>query len=287
MRSEPSPSLAESYAVCRRVTAGSGTSFAIGIRLTPARCRPAMTAIYAWMRLADDAADADAPADDRRAVLDAFEFDTRGTLAGTPPDRSLWPAVAEAVREHQIEPAWLLGLIAGVRQDVGLVDLDTDGQLMAYCDRVAGNVGRCCTAIWGLRPGVSRDAALELAALRGRGFQLINIARDLESDLAAGRRYLPRERLARLGIDPTSADGVRAARADLAAAAEAMLAESAPLDGLIRRDARAATWAMTSAYGAILGRLRRQRPPRLTAASKLRVAIGALARRVLPAGAHA
>ncbi|MCW5756772.1 MAG: squalene/phytoene synthase family protein [Phycisphaeraceae bacterium] len=273
--------VAGSRALCRAITNAAGSSFAVGIRLTPARCRDGMHAVYAWMRLADDAADADAAPDERGDLLARFESLTLQTLDGQVPPRSIWPALSAAVAERAIERGWLEGLLAGVRQDVGPIAFEAEGQLDEYCDRVAGNVGRCCVAIWGVRAGVDREQALALAGLRGRAFQCINIARDIADDARAGRRYVPRQRLDRLGVelhDP-------AVREDLLRQAMAMLDQSAALSGMVRPDAAPALWAMTRAYTLIAHRLRRRGARvSLGGGAKLGIAAGAIGRRVLAAG---
>ncbi len=273
--------LPASRAWCREITARAGSSFAVGIRLTPARCRDAMHALYAWMRLADDAADADAPAANRAVVLDRYEALTRAMLAGDGPDGSVWPALADAVARHGLEPAWFEALLDGVRQDLEPLAFEREDELSRYCDRVAGNVGRCCVAIWGVRDGVDRAAALELAGMRGRAFQLINIARDLEPDARDGRRYVPRERLDRVGVSEIG----DAMRADLVREAMDLLERGAALEGMVRADAGPALWAMTRAYTLIAHRLRGPGGNvSLGSGAKLGIAAGALGRRVLVAG---
>ena len=240
-----------------------------------------MHALYAWMRLADDAADADAPAATRGALLDRFAELTEGALRGEPEARGIWQAVASAVVAHELDAAWLRALLAGVRQDLAPIAFERERELAEYCDRVAGNVGRCCVAIWGVVDGVHRPGALALAGMRGRAFQLINIARDIEEDMRAGRRYVPGERLRTLDAEL----GDAATREDLLREGLALLESSRPLDGMVRRDARPALWAMTRAYTLIAHRLHgASGGASLGSGAKLGIAAGALGRRVLAAG---
>jgi phytoene synthase len=272
--------LASSLARCRRITAGAGSSFGVGIRLTPARCRDSMHAIYAWMRLADDAADATAPVETRARVLECFERLTERALAGEA-EGSIWPAFAHAARANGLDASWFASFLEGMRADLGPVRLESDADLDTYCDRVAGNVGRCCVAIWGLRRGVHAEKAYELAGLRGRALQRINIARDLDEDARAGRCYVPRALTERLGAQPTD----RAVRSALLREAADQLEASAALDGMVRRDAGPALWAMTRAYRLIARRL--DEPgvaSSLGGTAKLGIAAGAIGRRVLAVG---
>lgn len=271
---------AASIALCRRVTSAAGSSFALGIRLTPTRCRDSMHAVYAWMRLADDAADAEAPREARAALLDRIDALTRQAFRGDARG-SIWPAFARAVGAHKLEHAWFDALLEGVRADVRTVELQSEDDLERYCDRVAGNVGRCCVAIWGLREGVDPGRAHDLAGQRGRAFQRINIARDLDEDARVGRCYVPAVRLRRLGVGPTDA----VVRADLVREAMDALESSEPLSGMVRRDAGPALWAMTRAYRLVARRLsERGAAASLGGPAKLGIAAGAFGRRVLAAG---
>ncbi|MGD1915782.1 MAG: phytoene/squalene synthase family protein [Phycisphaerales bacterium] len=281
IQGESPTDLERSRAVCREITSRAGSSFAVGIRLTPSRCRPDMHALYAWMRLADDAADALAPAEQRRLVLDRFAASTESVLAGESPSRGIWPALSHSIGSCGIKPEWFRSLLDGVRQDLEPIAFEHDSELVQYCDRVAGNVGRCCVAIWGVRSGVVPADAFELAGQRGRAFQLINVARDIGDDERAGRRYVPIERLGRLGADI----GDPAVRQDLLREAHDLLESSAPLDAMVRRDAGPAMWAMTRAYTLIAHRLRMAGAGgALGGGAKLGIAVGALGRRVLAAG---
>jgi len=67
--------------------------------------------------------------------------------------------------------------------------------LRRYCFLVAGTVGLAMSHILGARQPEALAAAAEL----GIAMQLTNILRDVGSDLAVGRCYLPADELARFG----------------------------------------------------------------------------------------
>lgn len=79
-----------------------------------------------------------------------------------------------------------------LRREPGLAD---DAQLEQYCFLVAGCVGEFWSEIGAISlPGFSSMEAGQLKQLGihyGMGLQLINILRDLPSDLKSGRCYLP------------------------------------------------------------------------------------------------
>lgn len=90
-----------------------------------------------------------------------------------------------------------------------LVALQTDAELDDYTYRVAGCVGEFWTAICVdhlfQAPPLAPLRTPEFRALGvrfGKGLQLVNILRDLSSDLQKGRCYLPAQRLAEIGLQP-------------------------------------------------------------------------------------
>ena len=93
-------------------------------------------------------------------------------------------------------------LIEGVRMDVAGARYETFEELVPYCRRVAGAVGRVCLAIFGLRDCRRGEMAraCELADDLGVALQLTNILRDVREDAANGRVYLPAEDLRRFGL---------------------------------------------------------------------------------------
>ena len=85
--------------------------------------------------------------------------------------------------------------------------LGTDPELDDYTYRVAGCVGEFWTKM--CRAHLFPKARLDDARLItdgirfGKGLQLVNILRDIPSDLRQGRCYLPRERLTAAGLQPS------------------------------------------------------------------------------------
>jgi len=82
-----------------------------------------------------------------------------------------------------------LDLMEGVISDTGLVEVETEQELIKYCYRVAGTVGvMMCDVL-----DVSDTEALDFAVSLGVAMQLTNIARDVLEDAKMQRRYLPAE----------------------------------------------------------------------------------------------
>jgi farnesyl-diphosphate farnesyltransferase len=86
------------------------------------------------------------------------------------------------------------------------VALVTDAELDDYTYHVAGCVGEFWTDMcWAhvlsrLRPDY--EFLMENGVRFGKGLQLVNILRDIAADLRTGRCYVPRDRLAVVGLSP-------------------------------------------------------------------------------------
>jgi 15-cis-phytoene synthase len=257
---------------CQSITQRHAKNFYYGLRLLPSAKRAAMFALYAYMRLADDIADAeDGKSEAQRAdELERWRQQTHAVLAGHPPDdhsHPLWPAFSDMVHNYSIPRLVFDEVIAGQRQDLGKIAFDDFPQLYKYCYRVAGVVGLACVYIWGFEGGAETE---NMAIDRGVAFQLTNILRDLREDAERGRTYLPRCELIELNL--SELDLVGGLNGDGAAfrllmrrqieRAEMYYEKSQALEERISRDSRPALMAMTAIYHGLLRKVAR-RPERV------------------------
>ena len=105
-------------------------------------------------------------------------------------------ALADAERQFELPRDALFALLDGVEMDVRAVEYESFEDLVLYCRRVAGSIGRLCLAIFG---STDMGTADPLADDLGVAMQLTNILRDVREDLDRGRVYLPAEDLRRFG----------------------------------------------------------------------------------------
>jgi 15-cis-phytoene synthase len=91
------------------------------------------------------------------------------------------------MRECAIDPAIVLQLIAGVASDLGDVRMRDEAALLRYCYQVAGTVGLMMCAVLDVTDTRAHAHAVDL----GIAMQLTNICRDVASDAALIRVYLP------------------------------------------------------------------------------------------------
>ena len=108
----------------------------------------------------------------------------------------------------------LLVIISGQRLDIERFGtksseigiLESDEELDDYTYRVAGSVGEFWTEI-SLRRLIGDESLdvermLRLGIRFGKALQMINILRDIPSDLSIGRCYIPKDRLSERGLGP-------------------------------------------------------------------------------------
>jgi len=199
-------SIAEAYVRCEAITREQAANFFYGIRLLPSEQRSAMCAVYAFARRIDDIGDGTLRATEKLAglqeqsrALEVLERQDPSSAGGEDP---VMVALADARQRFELPVDALGELIEGVRMDVLGIDYESFEELVIYCRRVAGTIGRLCLAIFGLR----EDADVEPARARaladdlGVALQLTNILRDMREDARNGRVYLPQEDLRRFGL---------------------------------------------------------------------------------------
>lgn len=266
--------IADAYRHCEAVTRAQAANFFYGIRLLPGERRRAMCAVYAFARRVDDIGDGDALAPHEKLRLLDGEAGALSALtapgAGAPHSRDpVMVALADAQRRFPLSPAVLAELIEGVRMDLAGTSYESFEDLVVYCRRVAGAIGRVCLAIFGLRADARGEQAHAevLADELGVALQLTNILRDVREDAQIGRVYLPAEDLRRFGVvlRAGSADGPLADPEQLERLAELVRFEcerarewfdrGIALTPLLDRRSAACVLAMAGIYRRLLERI--------------------------------
>jgi 15-cis-phytoene synthase len=193
----------DAYRYCEALTRAQAANFFYGIRLLPGERRRAMCAVYAFARRVDDIGDGMLAADEKRRRLDG-EAAALAALDAATGSTPVMVALADAQRRFPLPRDALRELIEGVRMDVDGAAYESFEELVVYCRRVAGGIGRLCLGIFGLRAdeggGVAQADAQRLADELGVALQLTNILRDVREDAQNGRVYLPAEDLRRFGV---------------------------------------------------------------------------------------
>ena len=172
-------------------------NFPVASILLPRRLVPAVEAIYAFARSADDLADeGDAPPEQRLAALSAYEAELDGIAAGRRPAQPMFARLADVLRDFRLPQQPLRDLLSAFRQDVVTTRYPDYAALLDYCRRSANPVGRLMLGLYGVDDAASlRESDAICSAL-----QLINFWQDVAIDIGKGRIYLPQEDLLRFGV---------------------------------------------------------------------------------------
>jgi phytoene synthase len=234
-------------------------TFYLATRRLPADVRPAVDALYGFVRGADELVDGRRRGPDPEArlrALDDWEAELhRGLAAGTS-RHPVMAALVDAGRRHDL-PLQELGTYMGsMRVDCGPVRIATEAELDRYMEGIAGPVGRIMAPLLGC-PDERRE---EIARL-GLAFQLTNIVRDVRQDRALDRIYLPREALDRHGVSggdlaaATASPGLRALLAGEVARARRLFDETAPALEAVRPGVRTGMRVARALYLRVLDRV--------------------------------
>jgi squalene synthase HpnC/squalene synthase HpnD len=253
-----------SYEQCRQVARKAASNFYYAFYMLPRPKRDALCAIYAFMRLVDDASDSPTGSADesselvlKRAALSRWRALLDECAIGNTAGHFILPAFADAIKRYRIPSRYFHDLISGAEMDLLETNYATFESLQEYCYRVAGTVGLTCIHIFGYQ-----DAhAPELAERLGIAFQLTNILRDVRSDLGMGRVYIPAEDLRRFGCTAAELErgvvtpAVRELLRFEADRAWEFYREGVRLISKVDRDSRAALWALARIYSSLLARI--------------------------------
>lgn len=167
-------------------------------RRLPAEVRPAVHALYAFVRTADELVDGPGRAPDpaqRSAALDRREEELWHAAAGAPSADPSISALVHAARRHDLPLEELRAYMDSMRTDCGPVRIASWEELTRYMNGSAAAVGRIMAPLLGA-PGEASDSFASL----GMAFQLTNFIRDVREDWALDRMYLPEDERERFGV---------------------------------------------------------------------------------------
>ncbi len=266
--SQPPLQLRAAYGVCRHIARSAAKNFYYGFLALPARKRNALSAVYAFMRRADDISDDPSiPPEQRREKLNDWMNALRRVVEGERTDDPVLMALADTQKTFNIPLELLEKLVQGTAMDLPAttntdkatptVHYETFDQLYDYCYHVASVVGLVCIRIFGYRD----PRAEKLAEQTGVAFQLTNIIRDVKEDSELGRIYLPSEDLRRFAVELSAlTNGSAATKLRPVLEFEAQRAReyyrsAEELLPLIDDDSQAALWTLVEIYRRLLDRI--------------------------------
>jgi squalene synthase HpnC len=182
-------------------------NFPVASVLLPRRLVPAVEAIYAFARSADDLADeGDATPAERLAALTSYEQALDAIERGDVPTDPMFAPLAAVVAQYRLPLQPLRDLLSAFKQDVVTPRYPDFPTLLDYCRRSANPVGSLMLSLYGAADERNlRDSDAICSAL-----QLINFWQDVAIDIAKGRIYVPQDDLARFSVTSQSIEGSQA-----------------------------------------------------------------------------
>ncbi len=178
--------VAAAYRSCRSMQRRQDPTYFAATTCLPRAKRPAVHALYGFVRGADDIADDDREPSTRRAALDAWQDELEHGLATGRSSHPVIAALVDAGPRHDLPLHLMPRYMDAMRADCEeRVRIRTQAELECYMQGTA-TVGLIVAPLLGATSG----AEVGLARL-GAAFQLTNLIRDVREDWAMGRVYLP------------------------------------------------------------------------------------------------
>lgn len=193
--------LDRSYEACRRLNAAHGRTYYLATLLLPPAERPAVHALYAFARYADEIVDSHPAStwEQRAATLDRWSSEFLADLAAGASSDPIGRAVVDSARRWDIPAALFEDFVESMRMDLTVDRYPAYADLERYMWGSAAVIGLQMLPVLGLV--VPREEAAPHAVALGQAFQLTNFLRDIGEDLDRGRVYLPEEDLQAHGLD--------------------------------------------------------------------------------------
>ena len=196
--------LADSTLYCRPMTSDLHRehyeNFPVASVLLPARLRPAVAAIYAFARTADDFADeGNLPAEERLQLLSAYQAELNRIEQDHPTDHPIFQRLRPVIAAYRLPLQLFRDLLDAFCQDAIKDRYTNYAELIDYCRRSADPVGRLMLHLFdAATPDNLRRSDAICTAL-----QLINHWQDVGIDLDKGKNgriYLPQDEMARFNV---------------------------------------------------------------------------------------
>jgi len=174
-------------------------NFPVASILMPRRLRPAVEAIYAFARSADDIADeGTATPEQRLAGLTAYEEALGRIERAEGGHEPMFERLAGAIERHQLPLRPFYDLLSAFKQDVEVTRYQDYATLLDYCARSANPVGVLMLHLY----GAADEENIRQSDAICSALQIINFLQDVAIDEHKERIYLPMEDLTRYALSP-------------------------------------------------------------------------------------
>ncbi|MGY1666243.1 phytoene/squalene synthase family protein [Geodermatophilus sp. SYSU D00696] len=249
------------YRYCAAVNAEHGKSYHLATRLLTADRRPAIHALYAAARTADDLVDH--PGADPEAALADWSRALLAELEAGWSDDPVRLATVHTYRRYAIPVEHLVDFLAAMTSDLTVTGYADIAALDRYMWGSAAVIGLQVLPVLGTAPGVTREEAAPHAIALGEAFQLTNFLRDVAEDADRGRVYLPADVMAAHGVTREQLEAkrydarFRALMQEMVAIVRRRYDDAAPGTPMLAPESRDCVRAATALYGGILTEIER------------------------------
>lgn len=179
-----------SYSVSKITTKKYSTSFSLGILALKPVIRPAIYAIYGYVRLADEIVDS-FHGYDKEKLLKRFREQTDEALNEKISLNPILQSFQETVHKYAIDYALIEQFLHSMEMDLQQVDYNSD----LYKEYIFGSaevVGLMCLQVFTDGDKQKYEELKPYAMKLGSAFQKVNFLRDLKDDYQLlGRTYFP------------------------------------------------------------------------------------------------
>ncbi|RJX34197.1 MAG: squalene synthase HpnC [Oxalobacter sp.] len=178
-------------------------NFPVASFLLPKHLRPAVQAIYAFARSADDIADEGAASDEARlAALRDYDAALNRIANGEPSQSSLFLSLEKVIHAYRLPLQPFHDLLSAFMQDVTTKRYPNFDTLIDYCRRSANPVGTLMLHLY----GEASERNLRDSDAICTSLQLINFWQDVAIDWQKNRVYLPQEDLLKFQVSESLID---------------------------------------------------------------------------------
>jgi len=179
-----------SYDVSKRTTKRYSTSFSLGILALKPAIRPAIYAIYGYVRLADEIVDS-FHGFHKEKLLNRLKEETSNALEEGIALNPILQSFQETVSKYKIDKQLIDQFLNSMEMDLKKIDYNSD----LYNEYIFGSaevVGLMCLQVFTNGNKTQYEELKPYAMKLGSAFQKVNFLRDLKDDYQTlGRTYFP------------------------------------------------------------------------------------------------
>jgi 15-cis-phytoene synthase len=179
-----------SYEISKKTTKKYSTSFSLGILALKPSIRPAIYAIYGFVRLADEIVDSFHDFD-KKTLLMRFKKETQVALYEGISLNPILQSFQDTVHRYQIDYSLINQFLHSMEMDLEKMDYNSD----LYKEYIYGSaevVGLMCLQVFTNGDKEKYEKLKPFAMKLGSAFQKVNFLRDLNEDYKTlGRTYFP------------------------------------------------------------------------------------------------